>query len=230
MYTLHYAPDNASLVIRLALLELGQPFWTALVDRRVRAQDGAAYRSLNPNGLIPALETPQGAIFETGAILLWLSERHGALAPQPGDPARGDFLKWFFFTSNTLHADTRLLFYPDRHAGDGADVAAFREATRSRVARHLDLVEAMAAGRPAWFAPEAPSILTLYVCCLLRWLALYPVEVAGWLDLRALPGLRAVAAAAEARPAARQAALAEGLGDTIFTKPTYARPSEGSAT
>ena len=70
MYVLHYAPDNASLIVRLVLTELNQPFETALVDRRVRAQDGAAYRALNPNGLIPALDRPGGAICEIGAILM----------------------------------------------------------------------------------------------------------------------------------------------------------------
>src|SRR5690606_8463594 len=134
-----------------------------------------------------------GAMFETGAILLWLAERHDRLAPRPGDPARAALLKWLFFVSNTLHADARLLFYADRHAGSGADVAAFRTVTAERIARHLALVEAMAAERPAWFAPEAPSLLTLYVSCLLRWLALYPTETAGWLDLAGLPALRAVA-------------------------------------
>src|SRR5690606_19758243 len=124
MYVLHYAPDNASLVVRLVLEELGQPYRTCLVDRRGRAQDSVAYRQLNPNGLIPALETPDGAMFETGAILLWLAERHDRLAPRPGDPARAALLKWLFFVSNTLHADARLLFYADRHAGSGADVAA----------------------------------------------------------------------------------------------------------
>jgi len=39
---------------------------------------------MNPNGLISVLETPQGLIFETATICLWLSERHGALAPLPG--------------------------------------------------------------------------------------------------------------------------------------------------
>lgn len=230
MYVLHYAPDNASLIVRLALMELDQPHRAVLVDRRVRAQDGAAYRRLNPNGLIPALETPEGALFETGAILLWLSERHGALAPQPGDPARGDFLKWLFFVSNTLHADARLAFYADRHAGQGADVAAFLAATQDRIARQLALLDAMAADRPAWFSPDAPSVLTLYVSCLLRWLALYPAETLGWLDLARFPALHAVAAATERRPSARQAALIEGLGDTIFTAPSYACPPEGSAT
>ena len=230
MYVLHYAPDNASLVVRLALEEMGLPYRTALVDRRARAQEGAAYQRLNPAGLIPALETPEGAIFETGAILLWLAERHGALAPPPGDPARGDFLKWLFFTSNTLHADIRMLFYPDRYAGTEAAIPAFSEKTRARIARHLGLLDDMAAARPGWCRPEAPSILGYYLSALLRWLALYPEDAAGWLDLSAFPALAAVAAAMEARPAAARAALAEGLGDTIFTRPAYATPPEGSAT
>ena len=79
MYVLHYAPDNASLIVRLALEELGVPYRTTLVDRATRQQDSAAFRALNPAGLIPVLETPDGPLSETGAILLWLVERHGAL-------------------------------------------------------------------------------------------------------------------------------------------------------
>ena len=229
-YILHYAPDNASLIVRLVLEELGQPFRTELVDRRARAQDGHAYRKLHPNGLIPALETPDGPIFETGAILLWLSERHDALGPEPGSPARAAFLKWLFFTANTLHADIRLHFYADRHAGAPDCVAPFSAATRVRIARHLGLVEAMAAERPDWFAPDTPSVLTLYIACLLRWLALYPQGGTGWFDLSAYPSLHAIAAGMETRPAATKAALAEGLGETIFTKPSHACPPEGSAT
>ncbi len=230
MYILHYAPDNASLIVRLTLEELGQPCETRLIDRRIRAQDSESYRTLNPNGLIPALETPDGPIFETAAILLWLSERHGALAPPPGTPERAAFLKWLFFTSNTLHADIRLHFYPDRHAGSPDCIAPFAEATRRRLTSHLGLVDAMAATRPDWFTPDLPSVLGYYVACLLRWLALYPKDGTQWFDLTAVPSLHAIAAAMETRPAARKAALAEGLGETIFTKPSLARPPEGSAT
>ena len=90
MYVLHYAPDNASLIVRLALEEAGLPYRSALVDRAARAQDSAAYRALNPTGLIPTLATPQGPISETAAILLWLSEAHpeAGLAPRPGSPLR----------------------------------------------------------------------------------------------------------------------------------------------
>lgn len=229
MYILHYAPDNASLIVRLALEELGAPYRTVLVDRSKREQDGAAYRRLNPAGLIPALETPAGTLSETGAILLWLSEAHGALAPAPGSPERGQFLKWLFFTANTLHADMRLFFYPARHAGTAADVPAFSETTRLRIMRHLGLLDDAARPGPDWLSPAVPSILGYYVATLLRWLALYPADRAGWLDLAAFPALRALGAACEDRPAARRAAAAEGLGGLIFTQPSHACPPEGSA-
>ncbi|MCB1329029.1 MAG: glutathione S-transferase N-terminal domain-containing protein, partial [Maritimibacter sp.] len=74
MLCLHYAPDNASLIIRIALEELGLPYETRLVDRQAEAQKSPAYLALNPQGLIPVLETPEGPIFETAAILLWLGE------------------------------------------------------------------------------------------------------------------------------------------------------------
>ncbi|WP_347312911.1 glutathione S-transferase family protein [Defluviimonas sp. SAOS-178_SWC] len=229
-YVLHYAPDNASLIVRLMLEELRLPYRTALVDRSARQQDNAGYRTLNPAGLIPALETPDGPIFETAAILLWLSERHGAMAPAPGSADRAGFLKWLFFTSNTLHADLRMLFYPERHAGAPEAVPAFAAATRARISRHLALLDAMAATQPAWFRPDTPSVLTCYLPPLLRWVALYPQDTAGWFDLAAVPALHAVAAAMETRPSARAAAEAEGLGATIFTHPSYACPPEGSAT
>ena len=228
MYVLHYAPDNASLAVRLALEELGVPYRSALVDRAARAQEAATYRAVSPTALIPALETPDGAIFETGAILLWLADRHGGLAPAPGAADRGDFLKWFFFTSNTLHADMRGLFYPDRYAGAG--VAAFRALTEGRILRSLALLDAALADRPGWCRPGAPGALGCYLAPLVRWLALYPRANPMKPDLAAYPALRAVLSDLEGRPSARRAAEAEGLGPAPFTAPAYPAPPEGSAT
>lgn len=228
MYVLHYAPDNASLAVRLALEELGLPYRAALVDRAARAQDSAAYRALAPTGLIPVLETSDGPLFETGAILLWLSDRHGGLAPAPDAPERGDFLKWLFFASNTLHADMRGLFYPDRYAG--ADAAGFRALTEGRILRALGLLDAGLAGRPAWCRPDAPGALGCYLGPLLRWLALYPRSAPMAPDLALFPALAALLAGLEARPSTRRAAEAEGLGPAPFTAPTYPTPPAGSAT
>ncbi|MBZ8119781.1 glutathione S-transferase family protein [Roseovarius sp. LXJ103] len=229
-YLLHYAPDNASLIIRLALEEIGQPYRTILVDRRMQAQRSPAYLKLNPNGLIPVLETPAGPIFETGAILLWLSEAHpGTIAPLPGATARAPFLKWLFFLSNTLHPALRMLFYTAKYAGpEAAHQAALQAQMQAEVQRILALLEGAAAG-PFLLGAE-PSAADMYLCCMLRWLSIYPKGQTAWFDLGAFPKLTALAAAMEARAATHAAQKAEGLGPTPFTAPSYPNPPEGSAT
>jgi len=231
-YRLHYAPDNASLIVRLVLEELGQPYATVLVDRTARAQEKPAYRALNPAGLIPVLETPDGPIFETAAILLWLADRHGALAPAPDSHPRAAFLKWLFFTSNTLHTALRMRFYPARYAGPDKDAQqALSMHMQGEVARHLDLIEAAAADRPGWLGGADPSVLDLYLACLMRWGQLYPVdEDKGWANPAHRPHLCDMAARLETRPSVATAIRAEGLGNTPFTAPAYACPPEGSAT
>ncbi|MDF1718925.1 MAG: glutathione S-transferase family protein [Antarcticimicrobium sp.] len=224
-YRLHYAPDNASLVIRLALEARELPYETVLVNRRTREQDNAAYRALNPAGLIPVLETPDGPLFETAAILLWLADRHGGLGPAPDDPGRGSFLKWLFFTSNTLHADLRMLFYPGHYAGP-AHTDALREGLTARLPRHLALLDA-AAALPGW----PGGALEPYLACLLRWMALYPDDFDRcWFALSQYPALAALCARVEQSDAARAAARAEGLGSAPFTAPRPATPPEGTAT
>lgn len=224
MYTLHYAPDNASLIIRLVLEEASLPYRTALVDRSLRAHDSAAYRALNPAGLIPALQTPDGPIFETAAILLWLSDRH-ELGPAPTDPSRGTFLKWLFFLSNTAHADLRQLFYPHLYVPDAAK-AGHHTLISARMKQHFALLDQAAKDHPPLFTP--PSILTAYLAALMRWSVLYPKDQTQWFHLIDYPHLAAQISALETRQAAQRAASAEGLGTTPFTAPNPPTPPEGS--
>lgn len=224
MYTLHYAPDNASLIIRLVLDGAGIPYRTALVDRRTRQQDGPAYRALNPTGLIPTLETPVGPISETAAILLWLSDTH-KLGPGPADADRPVFLKWLFFLSNTAHADLRSIFYPHQYAPADAH-AAHLEIMSARMLAHFALLDRAAELHPALFAPGRP--LGVYTITLTRWAALYPVDSPRWLDLAAFPALAALARAQETRVETPVIARAEGLGPHPFTRPEQPNPPEGS--
>ncbi len=215
---LHYAPDSASLVIRIVLEELGLPHDLRLVDRTKGDLDRPAYRALHPLGLIPALETPEGAMFETAAILLWLSDRHpeAGLAPAPSAPDRGDFLKWLFFTSTNLHPALLQLFYPERTAGPEA-VPALLPLARARVGTCLDALETAAAAKPGWLTPDRPTLLGFYLGMLIRWLASFPPEDQAHVDPRSYPALHAVIAAAERRAAAQRIAQDEGLGPLPFT-------------
>lgn len=230
-YRLHYFPDNASLIVRLALEELRVPYQSVLVDRAAQGQRSAAYLALNPNGLIPVLETPTGPIFETGAILLWLADTHGALAPVPNDPPRAAFLKWLFWLSNTLHGDMCILFYPEKYIGpDATAQAALRQGIQKRLRTHLSLLDSLAAEAPGWMSPATPSVASLYAACLLRWMALYPRKGdRSWFCIADTPHLHRLLAALQARASVRAAQAAEGLGETPFTAPAYPAPPPGSA-
>lgn len=225
MYVLHYSPDLSSLIVRLVLEEMGLPYRAVEVDFEGGGHRSASYRRMNPAGLIPALETPQGPLFETAAILLWLSETHGGMAPPPGAGDRGAFLKWLFFTSNTLHADLRALAYSERYSGamtPGTETEAiFVRGTERRLLGHLQLLDALAAENRDWFRADTPSLLTYYTCCILRWMRYFPGQDAQWFRLAHFPRLDHIATGMESRPAAIRAAEAEGLGPTLFTAPQF---------
>ncbi len=182
--------------------------------------------------MIPALETPDGPLFETAAILLWLADRHKRMAPPaPDAPERAPFLSWLFACSNGLHTDLRQLFYPPQLYATADHAGGHAALTRKRITRHLDRLEGglASAGNP-WFCAEAPSILDLYVAVMLRWPALYPVEHCAWYNLTRWPGLHALARRVETRRSMAVAQAAEGLGPTPpLTAPRYPEPPEGSA-
>jgi glutathione S-transferase len=219
--TLYYAPDNASLCVRLALLEMGIPFDTVLVDRSKAGQHDPAYLALNPNGLIPTLVTPHGPIYETAAILLWLSEQHGdALMPS----ARADALRWLFWLSNTLHPAIRMNFYPDKYI-DSDHIPALVHAVRHQLIAHFAHLDTHA----DWLESRDASLLSVYLTPMIRWATLYG-DGPRWFEIDKSPRLAAFARWAEQPPAAHEASLAEGLGPTIFSAPQHPNPPEGSAT
>lgn len=216
--TLHHAPDFASTIVRFALEELELPHTLAIADIEGGALASPEYRRVNPVGLIPALETDDGPMFETGAILLWLVDRTGRLGPGPTDPDRGAFLSWLFFTSNALHQAALAMFYPHRPAGE-ANSAAAQAAAQEQIVARLGLVEQMvAAQKPRWLSPDHPGVLGYYIGILVRWLSILPPAPYG-IDIADFPHLKAVLAAHEARPAALRVAASDGLGPTPFTQP-----------
>ena len=218
---LHYAPDNASLCVRLALEELKLPFATRLVDRSTQAQRRPAYLALNPNGLIPVLETPDGPMFETAAILLWLAQQNGRLFPAISDPVHGQALSWLFWLANTLHPALQARFHPEKYPFCTPQIA------RAGLTARLDLAEAHL---PALMDKIGYSILDCYFNPMFRWATLYPAKDKGWLDGETWPGLYATATRAESHASVHRAAAAEGLGPAPFSAPEHPTPPTGSAT
>ncbi len=218
MYTLRFSPDSASLIVRLVLEELGQPYEARAIDREAGELASPDYRALHPLGKIPAMETPNGPMFESAAILLYLSDRHPGLAPAPDAPDRAAFLKWFFFTSTNIHTTLMDVFYPDRVAGEAAAGAVLTHAS-ARMQTLLTALNTAAEENPSWLSSDQPSLLGYYIAVLMRWLGQNDPQSTGYVRAADYPALHRVLTMLQARPAALSVAKAEGLGQTIFTNP-----------
>ena len=223
MLKLFYAPDNASMILRLALEEIGVPYETVLVDRSSGGQNTPEYLALNPTGLIPTLITPDGALAETAACLLWLAETYPEvnLAPAPGTPHRGEFLRWLFYLSNTVHADLIRMFYPDRYVPQET-LEVHHTMMAQNLSKHFKILERAVGEHSNLFAP--PSALSLYLAPCLRWAGLYPRKAERWLDLSLYPGLTSLLTSLETRPSVQVAIKIEGLGSQPFTSPKVPGP------
>ena len=85
--------------VRWALEEAGQPYEVRLVS--FRALKEPAHLARNPFGQIPTYEEGGLTLFETGAIVLHIAERHAGLLPKDPD-ARARAIAWMFAAVNTI--------------------------------------------------------------------------------------------------------------------------------
>lgn len=108
--------------IRWALEEVDQPYEVRLVTFEEMKEP--AYRALHPFGQIPLYQEGELVLFESGAIVLHLAERHAGLLPREAN-ARARAITWMFCALNTMEPPIveRSLFgilertkswYPDR--------------------------------------------------------------------------------------------------------------------
>jgi glutathione S-transferase len=87
--------------VRWALEEVGQPYEVRLVSFRQMKEP--AHRALHPFGQIPTYEEGDLALFESGAIVFHIAERHGGLLPDDAN-ARARAIMWMFAAVDTVKA------------------------------------------------------------------------------------------------------------------------------
>ncbi len=99
---LYSTPTPNGVKVSIMLEETGLPYEPHFINIGQNETWIPEYLALNPNGKIPAIIDPDGpggkpfALFESGAILLYLAEKTGQLLPT--DPARRyETIQWVFF-------------------------------------------------------------------------------------------------------------------------------------
>jgi GST-like protein len=99
MIDLYTAPTPNGWKISIALEELGLPYEVHRIDLMAGDQRKPEYLAINPNGRIPTIvdrDADDFAVFESGAILIYLAEKTGKLMPT--DPkGRSQVIQWLMF-------------------------------------------------------------------------------------------------------------------------------------
>ena len=85
--------------VRWALEEAGMPYEVRLIGPDDQAS--AAYRALQPFGQVPAIETGELKLFESGAIVLYIAEKSEALAPSDAN-GLARTKAWMFAALNSI--------------------------------------------------------------------------------------------------------------------------------
>jgi glutathione S-transferase len=129
---LYHAPMTRSVRIVWLLEELGLPYEIEKVEF-VRPKSGT-FAQNTPFGKLPVLEDGDTVIFESGAIVQYILERHadGRLAPAIGRPRRGEFLQWMSYAESTAYAPLAGIIWPTLYKDMADRVPEIIDAARER--------------------------------------------------------------------------------------------------
>jgi glutathione S-transferase len=183
--------------VRWALEEVGQPYEVRLLS--FKAMKKPAHLALHPFGQIPTYEEGDLVLFETGAIVLHVAQRHAGLLPDDAN-ARARATAWMFAALNTVEPPILELVTARILEGDKPWAKARLPLVEDRIRYRLKQLSARL-GDAEWLdgAFSAGDLLMVHAVLRLR--------PSGLLD--EYPNLAAYVARAEARPAYQRAFAAQ---------------------
>jgi GST-like protein len=149
---LYSLPTPNGVKASIMLEEIGLPYEVHLVDIMQNQTWTPDYLALNPNGKIPAILDPEGpggrplALWESGAILIYLAEKTGRLLPT--DPtARYETIQWVFFQNAAVGPMFGQLGFFHKFAGAAYEDKRPRDRYVAESKRLLGVLEARLADR-----------------------------------------------------------------------------------
>jgi len=183
--------------VRWALEEVGQAYDVRLVS--FAAMKEPAHLALHPFGQIPTYEDGDLALFESGAVVLHIAERHAGLLPTETN-ARARAITWMFAALNTVEPPILELVTVKILEGDRPWAAERLPLVKARICARLDQLAARL-GDAEWLDGAFSTGDLMMVSVLLR---SRPSGI-----LNEYPTLAAYVARGEARPAYQRAFAAQ---------------------
>ncbi len=164
---LYSLPTPNGVKVSIMLEEIGLPYEPHLVDFQHDEQLSPAFLSLNPNNKIPAIIDPNGpdgkplALFESGAILLYLAEKTGQLLPKDA-AARYETIQWLMWQMGGVGPMFGQLGFFHKFAGKDYEDKRPRDRYVAEAKRLLGVLEQRLTGRQ-WLMGDTYSIADIAV-------------------------------------------------------------------
>jgi glutathione S-transferase len=174
---LYYLPGACSLADHIVLEWIGQPYEA---HRVARDELASSYLSINPAGVVPALQEDDGWVLtENAAILNYLADKY----PQAGvggdgsARSRAEVNRWLAYINSDLHPAFRPVFRPERFIDGEAAQETLRATAIVKLRRYYERLDAQLADRE-WLT-GARSFADPYLFVVLNWAKGKGVDLSG---------------------------------------------------
>ena len=207
---LYSLPTPNGVKVSIMLEETGLAYEPHLVSFEAHDQMTPEFLSLSPNNKIPAILDPNGpgakplALFESGAILLYLAEKTGQFLP-PDAAQRFETIQWLMFQMGGIGPMLGQLGFFHKFAGKDYEDKRPRDRYVAEVKRLLAVLEQRLANR-AWIMGDAYTIADIATFPWVRNLIGF-YEAGDLVGMQDFPNVKRVLAVFVARPA-----VVRGLG------------------
>ncbi len=204
---LYSLPTPNGVKVSIMLEETGLPYEPHLVDFASNDQLTPEFLSLNPNNKIPAIIDPHGpgdqplALFESGAILLYLAEKSGQFLPQDA-AQRYETIQWLMFQMGGIGPMFGQLGFFHKFAGKEFEDKRPRDRYVAEAKRLLGVLNQRLAGR-AWMMGDDYTIADIAIFPWVRNLLGY-YEAGDLVGIQDFPQVTRALAAFVARPAVQR--------------------------
>ncbi len=177
-YRLHcFAQSGHSYKAALMLALTGADWEPVFVDFFGGAARSPEFRSVNPMGECPVLETPDaGTLTQSGVMLDHLARRTGKFGPDTEAEFR-EILRWTLWENHKLNSFQGIYRFMLNFAPEKARSADVERFLKGRTTAALDVLDAHLADRE-WIAADRPT--TADIAC--SGYVFFPREEYGWTD------------------------------------------------
>jgi len=180
-YKLYTHRNSYAMSTHLLLEELGLDYEVVLFNVHNPETFPEEFLRLNPNARVPVLVTPEGPIYESAAIMLYLCETHeGRYMPATGSAERGRFLQWLIYLMSSFQPEVLIQFNAERYfPDDEAMQNALKQASMKEIVKLWGIIDDALSPGP-WFLGGEYSICDMLFVMQAIWKENQPADLAAF--------------------------------------------------